>query len=161
MVMRSGCMIFLASAILGMLGFKSLVPSVWAQTAATTSPPTSSHNWLLVLLLGTAVTGLLIVMAKAIDVKRQRDEEGVQLQAQISDALLRDQTLVSLPVTATVYIPLWRRSPATVEVHGEVPSADLRQAALRVAAQEAARTLATYYIQDRIMVVPSMRVRAA
>jgi hypothetical protein len=160
-VMRSACMVFLASAILGMLGLRSLMPSVWAQTAATASPPTSSHNWLLVLVLGIAVVGLVIVLAKAIDLKRQRDEEGIQLQAQISDALLRDQTLVSLPVTATVHIPFWRRSPATVEVHGEVPTADLRQAALRIAAKEAARTLVTYYIQDRIMVVPSMGVRAA
>lgn len=153
----------------GILG--PLVATIWAQAATPPGPPVTpgtatppapgGHAWLLSVLLGVAVFVLLTVIAKAIDLKRQREDEAVQLQAQISDALLRDRALVSLPVTATVHVPLWRQTPATVEMHGQVPSVALRQAVLHVPAQEAARLLASYHIQDRIAIVTSMGVRAA
>lgn len=144
----------------GILG--SLVPSAWAQTATTPGPPTpAGHAWLLGVLLGVAILVLLAVIAKAIDLKRQREDKAVQLQAQISDAMLRDRALVNLPVSATVHVPFWRQMPATVDMHGQVPTSDLRQAVLRVAAQEAARIFPSYHIQDRIAVVPSVDVRAA
>ena len=156
----------------GMLGLGPLAPSIWAQTAmppgpppvtpgTTTLPAPGGHAWLLGVLLGLTVLVLLAGIVKAIDLKRQRENRAVVLQAQIADALLRDRALVNLPVVATVHVPLWGRTPATVEMHGQVPTGGLRQAVLRVAAHEAARFLAAYHIQDRIAVVPSAGARAA
>ncbi len=164
--MRAHDTVRLSSAILAcILGLCRFLPSARAQTAAvpqaTTPAPSPDNAWLLIMLLGIAVVGLVAVLAKAIDLKHKREDEAVQLQAQISDALLRDRTLASLLVTATVHIPLWRRSPATVEMHGRVPTGEFRQAVLHVADQEAARRLAAYEIQDRLSIVPSVSARAA
>ncbi len=155
-----------------LLGLGSLVPLTWAQTTTASGPPPvtpgtttvpapGGHAWLLGMLLGLAVLVVLIGIVKAIDLKRQREDRAVVLQAQIADALLRDRALVNLSVVASVHVPLWQRTPATVEMHGQVPTGDLRQAVLRVAAQEAARFLVAYHIEDRIAVVPSAGARAA
>jgi hypothetical protein len=86
----------------------------------------------------------------------------VHLQAKISDALLRERRLASLPVTATLHFPVWWRSPAKIEIRGQVPTAELWQAVRHFAEQEASRSLAAFHIDDRIAVVPpSMRARAA
>jgi len=50
------------------------------------------------------LAGLLVIVAigvKLYDLKRKRDAEAVHLQAQVSDALLRDQSLFGLAVTPT------------------------------------------------------------
>jgi len=171
--MRRVHAVHLGFAILaGILGLGPLAPSIWAQTATapepppvtpgtTTLPAAGGHAWLLGMLLSLAVLVLLVGIVKAIDLKRQGEDRAVVLQAQIADALLRDRALVNLPVAATVHVPLWRRTPATVEMHGQVPTSDLRQAVLRVAAQEAERLLTAYHIQDRIAVVPLAGARAA
>ncbi len=114
--------------------------------------------------MGIAALVVVVAIAKAIDLKRRREDEAVHLQAQISDALLRDRMLASLAVTPSVHISIWRGAPGTVEMHGQVPTGELRQAVLHVAAQEAARLVAGYEIQNRIAVVPSagsVGVRAA
>src|SRR5438132_14398272 len=72
-----------------------------------------------------------------LDLKRKRDGEAVVVQARISDAVLRDPRLFSLPITPTARVPLWKGSPVTVEVAGQVPSDDLRQVALGVIEREA------------------------
>ena len=114
--------------------------------------------------IAAGVAGLILVMvavAHAIDERRKRAAEAVRLQAQISDALLCDRTLARLPVIATVHIPVWGRSPARIEMSGQVPTAHLWQAVLQVAEQEASRTLDAFHIDDRIAVVLSERARAA
>jgi cytochrome c biogenesis factor len=146
-------------AILVVLG--TLVPIVWAQTD---SQPTrsigESYTELTLILVGIVVL-VLVAGGKAIDRKRKREDQAVRLQAQISDALLRERRLASLPVAATVHIPTWWRSPARIELRGQVPTADLRQAVRRIAEQEASRSLPAFHIDDRLAVVLSMRARAA
>lgn len=161
--MRAHDTIRLSSAILAcILGLGRFLPGAWAQTAGTAVPsPSPNHAWLLVVFLGIAVVGLVAGLAKAIDLKRKREDEAVHLQSQISDALLRDRTLASLPVTATVHIPLWQRAPATVEMHGQVPTGEFREAVLHVADREAVRLLIPHEVQDRLSIVPSVSARAA
>ncbi len=152
----------------------TLLPVAWAQTENAPGPPVApgpqgpptpgigeANAGLIAVALGIAVLVLVIAVVKAIDLKRKGDEEAVRLQAQISDALLRDRTLASLPVTPTVLIPMWRRSPVTIEMHGQVPTVEFRKAVIHVAEQEASRTLAACHIQDRIAVVSSVGMRAA
>ena len=100
---------------------------------------------------------LLIIgaLVKILDLKRKREGEAVVVQAQISDAVLRDPALFSLPITPTAHVPLWKGSPVTVEVVGQVPSDDLRLAALRVVEREASHLRPDVRIESRIGVVPT------
>ncbi len=75
------------------------------------------------------VVGLLVVIGvvvKVFDLKQKRESEAVQLQAQLSDALLREPSLAGLPLTPTVHVPMWRGTPATIELMGRVPTPELK-----------------------------------
>ena len=104
---------------------------------------------------------ILGVLVKIWDLKRKRENEAVIVQSQISDALLREPALFSLAITPTARVPLWRGSPVTVEVAGQVPSDDLREAALRTIEREASRLRSDLRIESRIGVVPTMARRSA
>jgi hypothetical protein len=109
--------------------------------------------------------GVLLVIlgaiVKLLDLRRKRENEAVVVQAQISDAVLRDPALFSLPITPTAHVPLWKGSPITVEVAGQVPSDDLKEAALRVVEREATHLRPDVRIEDRVGVVPTMSRRSA
>lgn len=97
------------------------------------------------------VAGLLIVVGigvKMFDLKRKREAEAVQLQAQLSDALLREG---GLAITPTAHIPLWAGGPVTVELSGPAPSSpEGREAALQLVESEAARIRPDVRVVDRI-----------
>src|SRR2546427_12707494 len=133
----------------------------WAQSSATapaigaapaagaTSSGSSAALGFLVIL------GLLVVVGIAVklyDRKRKRDAEAVRLQAQVSDALMRDARLAGLVLTPTAHVPTWGSGSATIEISGEVPDATLRDVVLRVAREEAARLRPDVEIQDRLPV---------
>lgn len=63
-------------------------------------------------------------------------------------------------MTPVVHLPLWRRSGATVELRGQVPTDWLRDVVLRTAALEASKRLAACNIDDRLAIVPSSEARA-
>jgi hypothetical protein len=97
------------------------------------------------------VAGLLIVVGigvKMFDLKRKREAEAVQLQAQLADALLREG---GLTITPTARIPLWAGGPVTVELSGPAPaSPEGREAALQLVEREAARIRPDVRVIDRI-----------
>jgi hypothetical protein len=107
----------------------------WAQSAG------GSSDWghfgrlegLVTILLIVAAALLLLIglIAEILDLRLKRDGEVVAVKGVISDALGGDPELFELPLTATVRVPLWRGSPVTIRVFGEVPSGELKQAALR------------------------------
>jgi hypothetical protein len=127
----------------------SILGSAWAQTAA---PPAQGGGGM------TAAAGFLIVIALLIvvgvavelyDRKRKRDAEAVHVQAQISDALMRDAGLAGLLLTPTAH---FRGGTAVVEITGEVPDDTARDAALRIAREEAARVRPDVQVVDKIAV---------
>lgn len=125
----------------------AIAGSAQAQTAATDGGAMIS----VIVLIG----GLLAVVAIAVklyDLKRKRDAEAVQLQAQVSDALLRDEALFGVPVTPNAHVPLWSGGPATLELVGHVPSPERKQAALRVAEREATAVRPDVHVVDRMTV---------
>jgi hypothetical protein len=131
----------------------------WAQAAPTPSPsstPGSGGGGSPVAMVLVIVAALVIVGigVKLYDLRRKRESEAVQLQAQISDALLREQLLFGVPIMATARTSLWRRSPATIEVAGQVPSPQVRETALRIVRAEAGRIRSDFQIEDRLAVVP-------
>ncbi len=148
---------------------------VWAQAATAPGAPAAApavenpglslsddvYTMALLILAGILVLGLGVACLELWDLQRKRDDEAVQLQAQIGDALLRDRTLARFPVAPTVHIPMRRRATATIELHGQVPTTELRQTVLRVAEQEAARILQAFRIQDHITVDATVSAHAA
>jgi hypothetical protein len=133
----------------------------WAQTSATAPtvgvPPaagaTSSGGSAALGFL--VILGLLVIVGIAVklyDRKRKRDAEAVHLQAQVSDALMRDARLAGLVLTPTAHVPTWGSGPATIEISGEVPEAATRDGVLRIARDEAARLRSDVQIVDRLLV---------
>src|SRR6266851_2141498 len=89
--------------------------TAWAQVSSSPTmspalPPLSMPNVaglfvaaaLVVLLAATILVGI------AYDLSRKREALAVSLESRISDSLLADPSLGSLPVAPTVSIPLWR-----------------------------------------------------
>ena len=131
----------------------------WAQAAPTPTPGTTTGSdgggsVLAMVLVIVAALVIVGVGVKLYDLRRKRESEAVQLQAQIADALMREQLLSGVPVMATARTSLWKRSPATIEIAGRVPSPQARDTALRIARSEAGRIRSDVQIEDRIDVVP-------
>ena len=105
--------------------------------------------------------GLLVIVGigvKIYDLKRKRDAEAVHLQAQASDALLRDPTMFGLAVTPTAHVPWWSGTPARLEVTGHVPSSEARERALRIIEAEARSLRPDVTLVDKLEVEPLERV---
>jgi hypothetical protein len=152
------------TVLLTALGIRGLA---WAQQMAPSAPPSSvSPNptgggaMLAATIIVVAVLVFLGITVKLLDLKRRRESEAVQLQAQISDALLREETVFGLSVTPTAHVPLWSGTPATLELRGQVPSPEAKDAVLRLVRREAARVRPDFHVEDEVAVVPSM-ARAA
>jgi len=108
--------------------------------------------------------GLLVIVGigvKLYDLKRKREAEGVQLQAQISDALLRDPELFGLAVTPTAHVPWWSGTPVRLEVVGRVPTPETRERALRLVEAEARQIRSDVVIADRLEVDAAAGARVA
>jgi len=105
--------------------------------------------------------GLLVIVGigvKLYDLKRKREADAVHLQAQVSDALLRDPTLFGLAVTPTAHVPWWSGTPARLEVSGRVPSTEARERALRIVDEEARSIRPDVVIIDKLDVETVERV---
>ncbi|PYM24385.1 MAG: hypothetical protein DMD78_09025 [Candidatus Rokuibacteriota bacterium] len=105
--------------------------------------------------------GLLVLVGigvKLYDLKRKREAEAVHLQAQVSDALLRDPTMFGLAVTPTAHVPWWSGTPACIVVSGRVPTAEARERALRIVEQEGRSLRSDVVLEDRLEVEAMERV---
>ncbi len=128
---------------------------------ATPTPVAEGGGWLAAVVLLVWLFVIIVIAAKLVDLKSKREAEAIQVQAGISNALLRDQRLATLPVVPTARAPLWKGSPITLEVCGVVPTPELREAALRVVREEASRTPPDIQVVDGLAVSPSELRRAA
>lgn len=112
-------------------------------------------------LLAIVLGVLLGLGVQGVALKRKRDAEAVCLERGISEALRRDRVLECFPVVPIARIPLWRGSPAIIEIYGGVPTRELREAALQVAAEEASRIRSDFRIHNRMAIIESPEARAA
>jgi len=109
-----------------------------------------------VLILAAGLVLLIAILAKIVDLRQKRDGEVIAVKGVISDALGGDPELFDLPLTATVRVPLWSGSPVTIRVFGDVPSTELKQAALRRVQHTAKSELAVRArVKSRIGVTPA------
>ena len=148
------------------LGF-AFARRAWAQTAG------GSTGWghfgrlegpvMVVLVLAAGLLLLIGLIAKILDLRLKRDGEVVAVKGVISDALGGDPELFGLPLTTTVRVPLWSGSPVTIRVFGEVPSGEIKQAALRRVQRTAKAELSVRArVKSRIgvtRVAPNQRIR--
>jgi hypothetical protein len=159
---HSHCLMIAAAPATQLLPW--LVERGWAQTATPPAGGSSTDGGTALLVGGAIVVILLLVtgfIVKMFDLRRQRETEAVHLQAQVADALLRDPTLFRLPITPTAHVPLWRGTPAVIELAGQVPSEEELHAVLRAVQEEALRLRSDVRIESRIGVVPNMAQRVA
>ena len=119
------------------------------------------HEALASLILVAVSVLLLLAVGKTFDFRQRREEQRVDLESRIGNALLDHTAFVRSSVRPTVRIPFWRGSPATVEMVGEVPSAQLEQSALRIAAQAASRVRSDVALENHMVVVQTSNTRAA
>jgi hypothetical protein len=130
-----------------------------AQAPTSPSPAAPSADWSAASLVGIVgvLLGLFVAVGIAVkiyDAKRRRDEQGVALQARLSDALLLTASLIRMPVVASVHMPLRRGAPPVVELKGTVPTPDARETALRVVQGELAGV--KVQLEDQIVVDPQV-----
>jgi hypothetical protein len=104
------------------------------------------------------LVGLLVIVGigvKLYDLRRKREGEGVHLQAQVSDALLRDPAAYGMAVTPTARVP-WSGHPVILEVAGRVPTPEARERVLRLVESEAHSARPDVVIEDRLVVDSSV-----
>lgn len=155
----------LISTLVALVLTGALTGLVWAQTApappvSPAAPATGGASALSIIVVLAVLMLALGVTVKLFDLRRKREGEAVQLQAQVSDALLRDPALFSLPITPTARVSFWSGSPATIEIAGQVPDPEMRERVLRITRTEAARIRPDVQVEDRLAIVPHM-ARAA
>jgi hypothetical protein len=114
---------------------------------------------LLVLLVGLLV--IVGVGVKLYDLKRKREAEAVHLQAQVSDALLRDPSVFGLPVTPTAHVPWWSGTPVRLELVGRVPSPEIRERVLQLVEREALQLRPDVALVDRLAIDTAAGIRVA
>ena len=133
----------------------------WAQTPTAPLPTTpstgapaasGSGGYVAATIVIIALLVVIGVVVKLFDLKRKRSAEAVHLQAQISDALLREQNVFRLPVTPTAHVPFLTGTPAVVEISGEVPSSEMKETVLRLVKNEASRIRDDVRVEDRLAV---------
>lgn len=129
--------------------------------AVPSTGATASGGGFAIFLVLVALFVTVGVAVKLVDLRRKRESEAVHLQAQISDALLRESSLFGLPITPNAHVPFWRGTPATLEIAGHVPTPELHAAVMRVVVEEAFRIRPDVRIVDRVGVAAGAVTRAA
>jgi hypothetical protein len=127
--------------------------SAWAQTG--TDPGGSSGDWsdalAVMAVIVISVIGIGVVV-KLYDVKRRRTEKNAALQSLLSETLLLDRSITSLPVAVFVSGSSWPRSAVSVAVKGSVPTSEMRDTVMGLIRLETSRREPSAQIEDRLVV---------
>jgi len=131
----------------------------WAQdSVGPTSPPLavsgSTVSTMLTLGFLAAIVTAIVVVARFLATRRKRIEEATILQSQLFDVIAREAQLRGLTITPRARVSRWRGSPVTIEVAGEVPTPDLREAVMRIVSAEAWRLRPDAITVDHLFIVP-------
>ena len=161
----------LRGSVAGIFSLLAVAETAWAQAVSPTPPApvplpgrvpeggTARGLVAFIVVVGLlAITGIAV---KMYDMKRKREDEGVALQARLSDALLIDPTLAGFPITPTVHVPFRRSSPVVVTITGAVSTPELRAVALQLVTRELTHEGSDYRIDDHLAVDALAAKRAA
>jgi hypothetical protein len=101
-----------------------------------------------------ALFGALALIVAIADLRRKRRAEGIAIEGQISDALMREPRLTGSVLTPMAHVPMTTRAAPSVEIRGQVEYPDLREIAVRIVRQELIRYHPEGRVEDRIFVSP-------
>ena len=101
-----------------------------------------------------AIVIAVVVGARYVSMRRQRIDEAVILQSQLSDVVAREPQLHGLLIRPTARVSGWRQSKVTIEVAGEVPTPELRETVMRIVGAEAWRLRPDVITLDHLFIVP-------
>jgi len=104
-----------------------------------------------------AIVIAVVVGARYVSMRRQRIDEAVILQSQLSDVVAREPQLHGLVIRPTARVSGWRQSKVTIEVAGEVPTPELRETVMRIVGAEAWRLRPDVITLDHLFIVPPVR----
>jgi hypothetical protein len=149
-------------SLAGLFVLLAVAEVAWTQaTSPAAAPENSAGSGLFAFVFVIGLLALTGIAAKLYDMKRKREDEGVALQARLSDALLTEPSLAHLPITPTVHVPFGPRAQAVIILTGTVPTPALREAVLRLVIREATFPRGSYRLEDRLFVDTLMSRRAA
>ena len=149
-------------SLAGLFVLLAVAEVAWTQaTSPAAAPENSAGSGLFAFVFVIGLLALTGIAAKLYDTKRKREDEGVALQARLSDALLTEPPLAHLPITPTVHVPSGPRAQAVIILTGTVPTPALREAVLRLVIREATFPRGSYRIEDRLLVDTPMLRHAA
>jgi heme/copper-type cytochrome/quinol oxidase subunit 2 len=134
-----------------------------AQSTDAAPAPAAANtpgSWvMLAVMLGVLVL-VLASIVKIYDARRRRADSRMAIEARISDALMSEPGLTTMPVTASVVEPAFSGTPRIV-VKGSVPNPELHDAAISVVRREAQAHLEEAQIEDHVAVDPALARHAA
>ena len=111
--------------------------------------------------LTLAVLAVIVIAAvfgvRYISGRRKLRDEAMILQSQLSDIVAREPQLQGLFITPKARVTGWRTSQVTIEVAGEVPTPELREAVMRTVGAEAWRLRPDVVTLDHLFIVPPAR----
>jgi hypothetical protein len=105
-----------------------------------------------------AVVVIAVVFgARYISARRKLRDETMILQSQLSDIVAREPQLQGLFITPKAQVSGWRTPQVTIEVAGDVPTPELREAVMRIVGAEAWRLRPDVITLDHLFIVPPVR----
>src|SRR5262245_47301065 len=145
--------------VMSLIAVPTLVRAQTSPAAPATSPAggTATSDSSGVIFAVGALVVLFVILAvsvKLYDWSHRRREEGVALEARLSDVLLLDASLSGIPIVASVHMPLLHKYPPVVEVNGTAPTSEIKGIALQRIERELAGRDAR--IEDHIVIDPQM-----
>ena len=111
--------------------------------------------------LTLAVLAIVVIAVvfgvRYLSARRKLREEAMILQSQLSDIVAREPQLQGLFITPKARVSGWRTSQVTIEVAGDVPTPELREAVMRTVGAEAWRLRPDVITLDHLFIVPPVR----
>ncbi len=146
--------IALGSVVAAPLSFVAPAVPALAQAVPPGTAEAASGTGMIIFLVAfiLALLVALGIVIRIYDLKRQKEERAMELQAKLSDALFIEPALATFAITPTVRAPLWPRSPLSVEIRGVVPTGQHRDAAFQLVRREMSGLAQDLHLENHIVV---------
>jgi len=138
-------------------------PSSLTPAGSPPAPPGSAGtaSGVMALVFVAAIVAAIIVAAWYLSTRRKRLEEAAILQARLSDVIARETQFRGLVVTPKGRVSAWCGTPMTIEVTGDVPTPELREAVMRTVRTEVSTARPDVIAEDHLFIVPPKMDRAS
>jgi hypothetical protein len=149
--------------VVAALAFVAAPPPASPQAVAPGTAEPVSGTGTVIALVAVALTLLVAlgIIIRLYDLRRQREQRAMELQAKLSDALFLEPALSTFAITPTVRAPMWPRAPLSVEISGAVPTGQHRDAAFQLVRRETSGLAQDLHLENHVVVDPRRFMHAA